>query len=102
MKRAIWNGRVLAEAGEGQYEMVEGNVYFHPTTIQCEYFKESDTHTVCPWKGTASYYTLEVDGKRNADAAWFYPAPRDAAAQIKDHVAFWRGVTVEEVSGAPS
>jgi len=93
MPKAIWNGAVLAESD--RCEVVEGNQYFPPDAIDRRYFRESATHTVCPWKGTASYYDVVVDGKTNADAAWFYPAPKDAAAQIKDHVAFWRGVHVE-------
>jgi len=84
---------VLAESE--RCEVVEGNQYFPPDAIDRRYFRESATHTVCPWKGTASYYDVVVDGKTNADAAWYYPAPKDAAAQIKDYVAFWRGVHVE-------
>lgn len=94
MPRAIWNGKVIAESD--RFELVEGNVYFPPDAIRAEYFRPSATHTVCPWKGTASYYTLMVDGKENADAAWFYPDPKPAAANIRDHVAFWRGVSVEK------
>ena len=93
MPKAIWNGAVLAESD--RCEVVEGNKYFPPDAIDRRYFRESATHTVCPWKGTASYYDVVVDGKSNADAAWYYPAPKDAAAQIKDYVAFWRGVHVE-------
>jgi uncharacterized protein (DUF427 family) len=93
MARATWNGAVLAESD--RFEEVEGNVYFPPDTIRREYFRESPTHTVCPWKGTASYYSVTVDGETNADAAWYYPEPRDAAANIRDHVAFWKGVRVE-------
>lgn len=92
MPKAIWNGKTLAES-EGTI-MVEGNHYFPPESIHAEYFAQSDSHTICPWKGTASYYTLSVDGKNNPDAAWFYPTPTPAAAQIKDYVAFWRGVEV--------
>ena len=94
MPKAIWNGKVVAESD--RYETVEGNIYFPAETIRREYFKPSSTTTVCSWKGTARYYTLEVEGKRNADAAWYYPEPKTAAANIKDHVAFWRGVTVEK------
>jgi uncharacterized protein (DUF427 family) len=94
MPKAIWNGKVIAESDT--YETVEGNVYFPPAAIKSEHFKPSDTHSVCPWKGTASYYTVAVDGQENRDAAWFYPDPKPAAANIKDHVAFWRGVTVEK------
>lgn len=94
MPRAIWNGAVLAETDA--YEMVEGNVYFPPDTIAPQYFRESSTHTICPWKGVASYYTVEVDGQLNKDAAWYYPDPKPAAANIKGYVAFWRGVKVEK------
>jgi uncharacterized protein (DUF427 family) len=93
MARATWNGAVIAESDS--FEVVEGNVYFPPGSVRREHFTASPTHTVCPWKGTASYYHVVVDGKENRDAAWFYPEPKAAAANIKDHVAFWRGVTVE-------
>jgi uncharacterized protein (DUF427 family) len=93
MARATWNGAVLAESE--RFEEVEGNVYFPPDAIRREYFRESPTHTVCPWKGTASYYSVTVEGETNADAAWYYPEPKDAAANIRDHVAFWKGVRVE-------
>jgi uncharacterized protein (DUF427 family) len=92
MPKAIWNGKVLAESNETV--MVEGNHYFPPDAIIRDYFKDSQTNTVCPWKGTASYYTLAVDGQENPDAAWYYPHPSDAASKIKDYVAFWRGVEV--------
>jgi len=94
MPKATWNDRVIAESGE--YETVEGNVYFPRSAIKDEYFKPSETHTVCPWKGTASYYDVVVDGQVNKDAAWYYPEPKEAAANIKDHVAFWHGVKVEK------
>lgn len=94
MARATWNGVTLAESDK--FEMVEGNVYFPAETVNREYFKDSTTHTTCPWKGLASYYTVVVDGQENADAAWFYPEPKDAAKQIANHVAFWRGVTVQK------
>ncbi len=93
MPKAIWNGTTLAESD--QCVVVEGNQYFPPDSVKREYFKSSDTHTTCPWKGLASYYTVEVNGQRNQDAAWYYPAPKDAAKQIKDYVAFWHGVDVE-------
>lgn len=93
MARATWNGAVLAESDV--VEIVEGNVYFPPTSLRREHFKESTTHTVCGWKGQASYYDLEVDGQRNPDAAWFYAAPEAAASRIAGHVAFWHGVVVE-------
>jgi uncharacterized protein (DUF427 family) len=94
MAKAIWNGTILAESNT--FEKVEGNVYFPANSIKKEYFKESNTHTTCPWKGVASYYSIDVDGKENKDAAWYYPEPKDAAKQIKNHVAFWKGVKVEE------
>lgn len=93
MPKATWNGVTLAESD--QCEVVEGNQYFPPDAVRREFFKESDTHTICPWKGQASYYTVMVDGNENKDAAWYYPAPKDAAKQIKDYVAFWHGVNVE-------
>lgn len=93
MPKAIWKGKVLAETDKP--ELVEGNVYFPPESVNREYLKPTPTHTVCPWKGTASYYSVVVDGEENKDAAWYYPDPKPAAANIKDHVAFWRGVTVE-------
>jgi uncharacterized protein (DUF427 family) len=93
MPKAIWNGAVLAESD--RCEVVEGNQYFPPDSIHSEYFKESNTHTGCPWKGTASYYTIEVDGRTNPDAAWYYPTPKDAAKNITGYIAFWKGVKVE-------
>ena len=92
--KATWNGTTLAESEETV--VVENNHYFPADSIHGQYFTDSDTHTTCPWKGEASYKTIEVDGERNPDAAWFYPEPKDAAANIKDHFAFWKGVTVEE------
>jgi uncharacterized protein (DUF427 family) len=91
--RATWNGAVLAESDDTV--VVEGNHYFPPESVNREYFRESETHTVCPWKGTASYYDVVVGGEVNRDAAWYYPQPKDAAREIKDRVAFWRGVKVE-------
>ena len=93
MAKAIWNGAVLAESD--QYEVVEGNIYFPRTSIDKTYFKESKNNTMCPWKGIASYYHVVVNDEVNQDAAWYYPNPKPAAANIKDHVAFWRGVQVE-------
>jgi uncharacterized protein (DUF427 family) len=75
--------------------VVEGNQYFPPGAVKREHLRPSEKHTTCPWKGVASYYDVVVDGQVNEDAAWYYPEPKDAAKQIKDHVAFWRGVTVE-------
>jgi len=93
MAKAIWKNQVLAESNET--EKVEGNHYFPPNSIHPDFFKKSSTTTVCPWKGTASYYTLVVDGQENPDAAWYYPDPKPEAKQIKDYVAFWKGVKVE-------
>ena len=93
MPRATWMGTVLAESDAT--EVVEGNHYFPRDSVNWDFLVESPTHTSCPWKGQASYYTLVVDGKENPDAAWYYEEPKEAASQIKDHVAFWRGVTVE-------
>ncbi|MBV9110902.1 MAG: DUF427 domain-containing protein [Gemmatimonadetes bacterium] len=93
MAKATWNGAVIAESDT--FEIVEGNVYFPADAVRREYLRDSDTHTICPWKGTASYYTLDVDGKENPDAAWYYPDPKPAASNIEGHVAFWKGVQVE-------
>lgn len=93
MPKALWNGVVIAETD--QFEQVEGNVYFPPDAIKSEYFKPSSKHTTCGWKGTASYYTVVVDGQENPDAAWYYPDPKPAAQNIKNYVAFWRGVQVQ-------
>lgn len=92
--KAIWNNQVIAESNDTL--VIENNHYFPPESIKNEYFKESDTHTTCPWKGVASYYTLHVDGKENPDAAWYYPETSDLAKSIKGHIAFWKGVTVEK------
>ncbi len=91
--KAIWHGATLAESDDTI--VVEGNHYFPVGSINREYFRESQTHTACPWKGEASYYDILVDGKVIKDAAWYYPEPKQAAANIKDRVAFWKGVTVE-------
>lgn len=93
MARAIWNGAVLADSN--QTIVVEGNHYFPPQSIHTEYFKPSDTHTTCGWKGEASYYHIEANGQLNRDAAWYYPDPKAAAAEIKGYVAFWKGVQVD-------
>ena len=93
MAKALWNGAILAESN--RTVVVEGNQYFPPDSLRAEYFRSSETHTVCPWKGTASYHDVEVNGERNADAAWYYPDPKPAASQIKDYVAFWKGVQIE-------
>jgi len=93
MPKAVWNGVVLAESD--RTEVVEGNQYFPPDSVKMEYFKESDTHTTCGWKGVANYYSIEVDGQVNKDAAWYYPTPKSAAKNIEGYVAFWKGVKVE-------
>ena len=95
MYRAIWNGEVLAESD--RTIVVEGNHYFPPDSISRKFFRESNSHTTCPWKGLASYYDVQVNGAVNKDAAWYYPAPKEAARQIKDYVAFWHGVKVQKV-----
>ena len=95
MPTASWNGAVIAQATDEQVELVENNVYFPPSAVKQEYLRPSSHTTICPWKGTASYYDLVVDGQTNANAAWYYPQPKDAAKQIAGHVAFWRGVSVE-------
>ena len=93
MPKAIWNGVVLAESDK--CEVVEGNQYFPADSINKQYFKDSSTHTTCPWKGVASYYTIEVDGQENKDAAWYYPNAKDKAKNIEGFIAFWKGVKVE-------
>lgn len=93
MPKAIWNGQILAESDK--CEVVEGNQYFPPDAVRREFFTGSDTHTTCPWKGLASYYNVVVDGNVNKDAAWYYPAPKEAAKNIQNYVAFWHGVQVE-------
>lgn len=94
MAKATWNDVTLAESD--QCEVVEGNQYFPPDAINHAYFKESTTHTTCPWKGLASYYDIEVNGKVNKDAAWYYPTPKEAAKNITGYIAFWHGVKVEK------
>ena len=94
MAKATWNGVTLAASDH--CEMVEGNVYFPPDAIDRQYFQDSNTHTTCFWKGTASYYTVVVNGQENKDAAWYYPDPKEKAQNIKGHIAFWRGVSVEK------
>jgi uncharacterized protein (DUF427 family) len=90
--KAIWNGQVLAESDDTI--VIEGNHYFPPESINKAYFKESDYHTVCPWKGTASYFNLEVNGDQNKEAAWYYPEAKEMAKNIQGYVAFWKGVEV--------
>lgn len=91
--QAIWNGEILADSNDTV--VVENNHYFPLSALQMDFFKPSDKHTSCPWKGTASYYDIEVNGKSNKDAAWFYPAPKSAASNITGYVAFWKGVEVK-------
>ncbi|MBB03228.1 MAG: DUF427 domain-containing protein [Rubinisphaera brasiliensis] len=93
MAKATWNGAILAESE--QTEVVEGNHYFPVDSLNREYFSDSDHHSSCPWKGTASYYNVVVEGETNQNAAWYYPEPKSAAENIKGYVAFWKGVQVE-------
>jgi uncharacterized protein (DUF427 family) len=93
--RAVWKGQVLAESDDTV--VVEGNHYFPPESVKREYFSGTETHTVCSWKGLASYYTVTVDGEANPDAAWYYPEPKDEAEHVRDYVAFWHGVQVKSV-----
>lgn len=90
--KAIWNGKILAESEDTV--VIEGNHYFPEDAVNKEFFNASSTHTTCPWKGVASYYSLKVEGKENPDAAWYYPEPKEAAKVIKGRVAFWKGVEV--------
>jgi uncharacterized protein (DUF427 family) len=92
--KATWNNTVLAESNDTV--VVEGNHYFPIESVKSEHLQPSTTHTSCPWKGEASYYDVVVNGEINGDAAWYYPEPKPAATEIRDRVAFWRGVTVEE------
>lgn len=92
--KAVWNEQVVAESDNTV--VVEGNHYFPESSVNKEFFSQSETKTFCPWKGEASYYSITVDGSENADAAWYYADPKDAAIEIKHRVAFWRGVEVVE------
>ncbi|WP_394972868.1 DUF427 domain-containing protein [uncultured Croceitalea sp.] len=92
--KAIWNNQIIAESNETK--IIENNHYFPPESVNKEYLKPTELHTTCPWKGVASYYSLEVDGKVNQDAAWYYPNPSALAKEIKDYVAFWNGVEVTQ------
>jgi uncharacterized protein (DUF427 family) len=94
MAKAIWNGRVVAESND--VVEVEGNLYFPEAAVEREFLRPSASSSTCPWKGTARYYSLEVDGLENPDAAWYYPDPKAAARQIKGRMAFWRGVEIEK------
>ncbi|GAC1370962.1 MAG: DUF427 domain-containing protein [Pseudarthrobacter sp.] len=93
MVKAVWNGKVIAESEDTV--VVEGNHYFPRDAVDPVYLKDSDMHSVCPWKGHAAYYSLDVDGRVNEDAAWYYSEPKRRAQPIKDRIAFWRGVTIE-------
>ena len=92
MVKAVWNCATIAESDDTV--VVEGNHYFPRDAVDSAMLRPSGTHTVCPWKGTASYYSLAVDGAENKDAAWYYPEPKPAAAEIRDRIAFWKGVQV--------
>ena len=92
--KATWKNKVIGDSDNTV--VVEGNHYFPSEDVKHEYLQPSASHTTCPWKGEASYYDVVVDGEVNSDAAWYYPEPKPAAAEIKDHIAFWRGVVVEE------
>lgn len=92
--KAIWNGETIAESNDTI--VVENNHYFPEESVKAAYLTDSQTHTTCPWKGLASYYSLSVDGKTNTDAAWYYPEPKPAANQIKGYLAFWKGVKITE------
>lgn len=92
--KAIWNNQIIAESDDTL--IVENNHYFPPSAIKKEFFKESSTHTHCPWKGDASYYNIEVNGELNEDAAWYYPSVSDLAKNIEGYVAFWKGVEIRK------
>lgn len=92
--KAVWNNTVIAESADTV--VVEGNHYFPPDSIQDQFFKPSTTTSVCPWKGKASYYTLDIDGQQNPDAAWYYPETKEAANKIRGRIAFWKGVQVSD------
>ena len=94
MVKAVWNGQVIAESDETV--LVEGNHYFPRSAVVSSYLKESSTSSACPWKGTAGYYSIHVDGAENADAAWYYADPKPEADAVRDRIAFWRGVQVSE------
>lgn len=90
----MWKDKIIAESDE--YEVVEGNIYFPDESVNKSYLQESDTTSTCPWKGKAKYYHIIIDGEINKDAAWYYPEPKPAAQKIKNHIAFWKGVEVQE------
>ena len=90
--KAIWENKILAESDDTI--VIENNHYFPPSSINQQYFTKSDTTSICPWKGTANYYTITVNGNQNIDAAWYYPSPKEDAKKITDYIAFWRGVDI--------
>ena len=92
--KAVWEGEIIAESSD--IVVVEGNHYFPEDSVNIKLLKKSDTFTKCPWKGVASYYSIEVNEKENIDAAWYYPEPREAASEIKNRIAFWKGVEVTQ------
>ncbi len=92
MPKAVWNDVVIAQAE--RFETVEGNIYFPPESLDMRYFRPSDNHSACSWKGEASYYDIVVNGQVNEDGAWYYPTPKPAAAKVAGYIAFWRGVEV--------
>jgi uncharacterized protein (DUF427 family) len=94
MVKAIWKNKVIAETDN--YELIEGNYYFPPTSVKKEFLKDSETRTTCPYKGIARYYDLVVDGEVNKDAAWYYPDPEPGFEKISNYVAFWRGVEIQK------
>lgn len=93
MAKATWGGKIIAESNETV--VVEGNEYFPPEAVTAQYLKSSSHTSICPWKGTAHYFHIEVNGMKNENAAWYYPEPKPAAAEIKGRIAFWKGVRVE-------
>jgi uncharacterized protein (DUF427 family) len=94
MIKAIWKDKIIAETDK--YEIVEDNYYFPPESVKNEYLRESDMHTTCPWKGLANYYDIVINDDVNKNAAWYYPDPKPAAINIKNYIAFWKGVEVKE------
>jgi uncharacterized protein (DUF427 family) len=94
MAKAVWNGVTIAESDDTV--IVENNHYFPRSSVRSDVLRDSDTHSICPWKGTASYFSVEVDGQVSTDGAWYYPEPKEAAAEILDRVAFWNGVEVTD------
>lgn len=96
MSKAVWSGRVVAQADPGDVRIVEGNVYFPPESVDHTHLRESKTTTECGWKGAANYYDVVVEGDVNRDAAWYYASPKPAAVEIAGYVAFWKGVEIKE------